>query len=57
MFENVHLFAFALKFAKRALMTPKKNFGKNINMGIKTQNFMLVSNWLMSAFKNAPKIS
>jgi hypothetical protein len=37
-------------------MTPKKNFGKNIKMGIqKTQNFMLVSNSLMPAFKNAAK--
>jgi hypothetical protein len=44
-----------LKFAKSAIMTPKKLFMKNINTGIKKQNFMRISNWLMTAFKNAPK--
>jgi hypothetical protein len=35
---------------------PKKFFVKNIKMGIKkTQNFMLVSNSLVPAFKNAAK--
>jgi hypothetical protein len=46
------------KFAKSAIMTPKIFFVRNINMGIKkTQNFMLISNTLTTAFKNAPKKS
>jgi hypothetical protein len=36
-------------------MTQRIFFLKNINMDIsKTQNFMLISNSLMPAFKNAP---
>jgi hypothetical protein len=39
-------------------MTQKNFFLKNINMGIKkTQNFMLISNLLMQAFRNAPNKS
>ena len=57
MFENVQFFLhFHFKIAKSAIMTPKIFFLKNINMGIKkTQNFMLISNSLMPAFRNAPK--
>ncbi len=45
-----------LKFAKSAIMTKKKLGGKNFNMGIKkTQHFLLVSNSLTAAFKNALK--
>ncbi len=42
-FSHLHF-----KYAKSAIMTPKKIFLININMGIKkTQNFMLISNsWL-----------
>jgi hypothetical protein len=49
MFENVQFFSHLhFKIAKSAVMTPKKIFLKNINMGIKkTQNFMLISNSLM----------
>jgi hypothetical protein len=37
------------KIAKSAIMTQQIFFLKNINMGIKnTQNFMLISNSLMS---------
>jgi hypothetical protein len=37
-------------------MTQKNFFVKNINIGIKImQNFMLISNSLMPAFRNAPK--
>ncbi len=52
-------FAFAFKkVAKSAMMTQKLFFLKNINMGIKkTQNFMLISNSLMPAFRNAPNKS
>ncbi len=55
MFENVQFFSHLhLKYAKSAIMTPKKFFLKNSNMGIKkTQNFMLISNSLMPAFRNA----
>ncbi len=43
---------------KSANMTQKKFFLQNINMGIqKTQNFMLISNMLMPAFRNAPNKS
>ncbi len=43
-----------LKYVKSAIMTQKFFFLKNINMGIrKTQNFMLISNSLMPAFRNA----
>ncbi len=46
------------KIAKNAFMTQKNFFLKNINMGIKkTQNFMLISNLLMPAFRNAPNKS
>jgi hypothetical protein len=39
-------------------MTQKIVFLQNINMGIrKTQNFMLISNLLMPAFRNAPNKS
>ncbi len=39
-------------------MTQKTFFLKNINMGIKKmQNFMLISNPLMAAFRNAPNKS
>jgi hypothetical protein len=34
------------------IMTQKKIFFKNINMGIKKRNFMLISNLLMRAFRN-----
>jgi hypothetical protein len=49
MFENVQFFSHLhFKIAKSAIMTQKKFFLKNINMGIKkTQNFMLISNLLM----------
>ncbi len=48
-FSHLHL-----KYAKSAIMTQKFFFFKNINMGIKkTQNFMLISNSLMPAFRNA----
>jgi hypothetical protein len=48
-FENVPL---------SAIMTQKKFFWKNINMGIKkTQNFKLISNLLLPAFRNAPNKS
>jgi hypothetical protein len=57
MFENVQFFSHLhFKIAKSAIMTQKHFFLKNINMGIKkTQNFMLISNLLMPAFRNAPK--
>ncbi len=49
-FSHLHF-----KFAKSAIMTQKIFFLKNINMGVKkTQNFMLISNLLMSALRNAP---
>ncbi len=56
MFENVQFFSHLhLKYANSAIMTPKIFFLKNINMGIKkTQNFMLISNSLIPAFRNAP---
>jgi hypothetical protein len=59
MFENAQFFSHLhIKYAKSAIMTPKKFFLKNINMGIKkTQNFMLISNSLMPAFKIAPNKS
>jgi len=59
MFENVQFFSHLhFKIAKSAIMTQKKFFLKNINMGIKkTQNFMLISNLLMPAFTNAPNKS
>jgi len=59
MFENVQFFSHLhLKYAKSAIMTQKIFFLKNINMGIKkTQNFMLISNSLMPAFRNAPNKS
>jgi hypothetical protein len=39
-------------------MTQKFFVLKNINMGIKkTQNFMLISNLLLPAFRNAPNKS
>jgi hypothetical protein len=47
-----------LKYEKSAIMTPNIFFLKNINMSIKnTQNFMLISNSLMPAFRNAPNKS
>jgi hypothetical protein len=59
MFENVQFFSHLhFKIAKSAVMTQKNFFLKNINMGIKkTQNFMLISNLLMPAFRNAPNKS
>jgi hypothetical protein len=59
MFENVQFFSHLhFKIAKSAIMNQKFFFLKNINMGIKkTQNFMLISNSLMSAFRNAPNKS
>jgi hypothetical protein len=59
MFENVQFFSHLhYKIAKSAIMTQKKFFLKNINMGIKkTLNFMLISNMLVPAFRNAPKKS
>jgi hypothetical protein len=59
MFENVQFFSHShFKIAKSAIMTQKKIFLQNINMGIKkTQNFMLISNSLMPAFRNAPNKS
>ncbi len=59
MFENVQFFSHMhFKIAKSAIMTQKKFFLQNINMGIKnTQNFMLISNSLMPTLKNAPKKS
>ncbi len=59
MFENVQFFSHLhLKYSKSAIMTQKIFFVKNINMGIKkTQNFMLISNSLMPAFRNAPNKS
>ncbi len=59
MFENVQFFSHLhFKIAKSAIMTKKKIFLKNINMGIKkTQNFMLISDLLMPTYTNAPKKS
>jgi hypothetical protein len=59
MFENVQFFSHLhFEIAKSAIMTKKNFFLKNINMGIKkTQNFMLISNLLMPAFRNAPNKS
>ncbi len=52
MLENVHLFAFAFKVCKKCYYGQKKIFVKNINMGIiNKQNFMLISNLLMPAFR------
>jgi hypothetical protein len=54
-FENVIFSHLHFKFAKSAIMTQKIFFLKNIDMGIKkTQNFMLISNSLTPAFRNAP---
>ena len=59
MFEIVQFFSHLhFKIAKSAIMTQKNFFLKNINMGIKkTQNFMLISNLLMPAFRNDPNKS
>ncbi len=59
MFENVQFFShFHLKYEKNAIMTPKIFFLKNIKINIKNyQNFMLISNSLMPAFRNAPNKS
>ncbi len=59
MFENVQFFSHLhFNIAKSANMTQKNFFLKNINMGIqKTQNFMLISNMLVPAFRNAPNKS
>ncbi len=59
MFENVQFFSHLhFKIAKSAIMTQKIFSVKNINMGIKKmQNFMLISNLLMPAFRNAPNKS
>jgi hypothetical protein len=59
MFENLQFFSqLHFKIAKSAIMTQKKFFLKNIDMGIKkTQNFMLISNSLLPAFRNAPNKS
>ena len=59
MLEIVQFFSHLhFKIAKSAIMTQKFFFLKNINMGIKkTQNFMLISNLLMPAFRNAPNKS
>ncbi len=59
MFENVQFFTHLhLKCAKNAIMTQKNLFLKNIITGIKkTQNFMLISNSLMPAPRNAPNKS
>jgi hypothetical protein len=51
-------FAFAIKVCKKCYYDPNIFFLKIINMGIKkTQNFMLILNSLMPAFKNAPNKS
>jgi hypothetical protein len=51
-------FAFAFKVCKKCYYDPKICFLKNIIMGIKKiQNFMLISNSLMLAFRNAPSKS
>jgi hypothetical protein len=54
MFENVQFVSHLhFKIVKSAIMTQKNFFLKSIKMGIKkTQNFMLISNLLMSAFSN-----
>jgi hypothetical protein len=59
MFENVPFFSHLhFKIAESAIMTQKKFFFININMGNKnTQNFMLISNLLVPAFRNAPNKS
>jgi len=59
MFENVQFFSHLhFKNPRSAIMTQKFIFFKNINMGIKkTHNFMLISNSLMPAFRNAPNKS
>jgi hypothetical protein len=59
MSENVQFVSHLhLKNPKNAIMTQKNFFLKNIKMGIKiTQNFMLISNSLMPALRNAPKKS
>jgi hypothetical protein len=46
-----------LNFAKSAIMTPKNLSGKISKRVKKTQNFMLISNSLMPALKNSPKIA
>jgi hypothetical protein len=52
MFENVQFFRKCiLRLQKSAIMTQKKIFLKNINMGIE------ISNSLMPAFRNAPNKS
>jgi hypothetical protein len=51
-------FAFAFKVCKKCYYDPKKLFLENIIMGIKkTHNFMLISNSLLPAFRNAPNKS
>jgi hypothetical protein len=59
MFENVQFFLHLhFQIAKSAIMTQNIFFLKNINVGIrKTQNFMLISDLLMPAFRNAPNKS
>ncbi len=52
------IFAFAFKVCKKCYYDPKKLCLENIIRGIKkTQNFMLISNSLMPAFRNAPNKS
>jgi hypothetical protein len=59
MFENVQFFSHLhLKYAKSAFMTQQNFFLEKYQYGYKkTQNFMLISNSLMPAFKNVPNKS
>jgi hypothetical protein len=54
MFDKVQFFSHLhLKYAKSAIMTPKIFFLKNINMGIKkTQNLMLISEMPLTKVKS-----
>jgi hypothetical protein len=56
MFENVQFFSHLhLQYAKSAIMTQNIFFLKNINMGIKkTQNVMLIFKFLDASFQKCP---
>jgi hypothetical protein len=59
MFENVQFFSHLhFKNPKSAIMTQNFFFLEKYQYGYqKTQNFMLISNLLMPAFRNAPNKS
>ncbi len=54
MFANVFFCEFAIKVRKNARMTTQKVWNK-INMGIRNESFMPISNSLCWVQKNAPK--